>query len=115
VCTEGHLKWDSLGWDEIVSMMAGKEGTDSHNPRFTTRLTLCNTLMQDAVVAGGRRSWVTLRFAQWLLPMPIEELVSRIRRYHEVITLSGFSPDNKSSNRSWSFNIEYLPCSAQSS
>lgn len=85
------FKWGSVRWDEIASMTASKQAADSRYPRLSMTLTLRVTLAQGAVVASGRRSRVTLRFAQWLLPMSVEELVWRIRRYHAVITLSGFS------------------------
>jgi hypothetical protein len=88
------FKWGSLRWDEMATITASKEVTDSRYPRFTTSLTLRITLTQGAVVAGGRRSRVTLRFGQALLPMSIEELVWHIRKYHAVITLGGFPSDD---------------------
>lgn len=85
------FKWGSLRWDEMATITATKQVSDSRYPKLSMTLTLRIALTQGAVAASGRRTRINLRFAQWLLPMTVEELVWRIRKYHEVITTSGFS------------------------
>ena len=72
----------TIAWADVASVTVIKNSYFMYGRHVTISIQV--TLRPNAVAKHGDRQQLNLAMSQVLLPMPVEELVRRLRRYHKV-------------------------------